>query len=64
MKGYPPQYIVDERGNKTAIVIDLKVFGKLLEELEDLYDVLEAENIIKEGGRTFTTEEVEKLCAL
>jgi predicted DNA-binding protein len=63
MKINQPQYIVDENGNKTAIILDLKIFNKLLEELEDLYDVAEAEKIIKKGGRTFTMEEIEKACA-
>lgn len=63
MKINQPQYIVDEQGNKTAVILDLKVFNKLLEELEDLYDVVEAEKVIKKGGRTYTTAEVEKAYA-
>lgn len=63
MKINQPQYIIDEHGNKTAVILDLKLFNKLLEELEDLYDVVEAEKIIKRGGRTFTAEEVEKACS-
>lgn len=62
MKINQPQYIIDEQGNKTAVILDLKVFNKLLEELEDLYDIAEAEKIIKKGGRKFTPEEVEKTC--
>ena len=47
MKVNQPQFIVDENGNKTAVILDLKFFNKLLEELEDLYDIAEAEKIIK-----------------
>ncbi|MCF7800021.1 hypothetical protein K9M16_03420 [Candidatus Babeliales bacterium] len=60
MKINYPQYIVDEQGNKTAVILDLKIFNKMLEELEDLYDVLEAEKVIKKEGKRFTFEEVEK----
>lgn len=63
MKITQPQYIVDEQGNKTAVILDLKIFNKMLEELEDLYDVVEAEKIIKKGEKTFTSKEVEMACA-
>jgi len=57
-----PQYIVDSKGKKTAVVLDVKTFTSMVEELEDLYDVIEAEKILAKGeeeeGRTI--EEIEK----
>jgi len=57
-----PQYIVDSKGKKTAVVLDVKTFTSMVEELEDFYDVMEAEKILAKGeeeeGRTI--EEIEK----
>ena len=57
-----PQYIIDEKGKKTAVILNVKTFESILEELEDLYDVAQAEEIIKKGeteeGRTI--EEIEE----
>ncbi len=36
-----PQYLTDERGEKTAIVLALSVYEKLLEDLEGLAAVAE-----------------------
>ena len=44
-----PQYIVDSKGKKTAVVLDVKAFTSIVEELEDLYDVVEAEKILAKG---------------
>ncbi len=32
-----PQYIVDKTGKKTAVILDINSFEKLLEEIEDGY---------------------------
>ena len=32
-----PKFIVDERGKKTAVVLDIKLYEAFLEEVEDLY---------------------------
>lgn len=57
-----PHYIVDASGQKTSVILDLKAFNSLIEELEDLYDVCEAEKVIAEGkkGRGKTLEELQK----
>lgn len=50
-----PQYIVDGAGKKTSVVLDLKTFNLIIEELEDLQDIREAEKILaqaEEEGRT------------
>lgn len=57
-----PQYIVDNTGKKTSVVLDLKTFNLIIEDLEDLYDIREAEKILAKGkeekGRTL--EEIEE----
>jgi hypothetical protein len=32
-----PKFIVDEKGKKTAVVLDIKLYEAFLEEVEDLY---------------------------
>jgi hypothetical protein len=57
-----PQFIVDSTGKKTSVVLDLKTFNLLIEELEDASDVREAEKVLAAGeeekGRTL--EELEE----
>jgi hypothetical protein len=57
-----PQYIVDSTGKKTSVVLDMKTFNLIMEDLEDLYDIREAEKILAKGeeekGRTL--EEIEE----
>jgi len=57
-----PQYIIDSKGKKTSVVLDLKTFTMMIEELEDLYDIVQAEKIIAcgkaEEGKTI--DEIEK----
>jgi hypothetical protein len=33
------QFLTDEKGNRTAVVIPIKKYNKLLEQLKDLEDV-------------------------
>ena len=58
------QYIIDKTGKKTGVILDIKVFENLLEELEDLYDITEAERIIRKGGKEYSLEEIEKSFAM
>ena len=57
-----PQYIIDNKGKKTGVVLDLQTFTTIVDELEELYDILEAEKILAKGdeeeGRSI--EEIEK----
>jgi len=57
-----PQYIVDSKGKKTGVVLDVKAFTSMVEELEDLYDIVQAEKILAKGeeeeGRSI--DEIEK----
>jgi PHD/YefM family antitoxin component YafN of YafNO toxin-antitoxin module len=34
-----PKYITDESGNKNAVVLPIKEYNKLMEELEELEDI-------------------------
>ena len=54
------QYIVDKKGNKTGVILDIKLFEAIIEELEDLYDITQAEKIIDQNGKRYTLEEIEK----
>ena len=38
MLSIKPQYITDDKGNKLSVVLPIKDFNLLIEELEDLYD--------------------------
>lgn len=57
-----PQFIVDSKGKKTSVILDLKTYNSLIEELEDASDVRQAESILAAGeeeeGRTL--EELEE----
>jgi hypothetical protein len=44
-----PQYIVDDKGKKTNVVLDLKTFEAMVEELGELHDIMEAEEILVKG---------------
>jgi len=33
------QFLTDEKGNRTAVVLPIKIYNKLIEKLEDLEDV-------------------------
>lgn len=49
------KYIVDEKGNKTAVIIDLKKYGELWEELEAFLLYLE-----RKDEPRLTLEEVQE----
>jgi len=56
MKGV--NYITDSKNRKTSVVIDLKIFQKLDEQIEDLFDVIIAESREKEPSSSW--EDVKK----
>lgn len=57
-----PHYIIDDHGKRTGVILDPKTFDQLMEELEDLYDVRQAEKILAKGKAEegHTLEEIEK----
>ncbi|RPI14643.1 MAG: hypothetical protein EHM58_16070 [Ignavibacteriae bacterium] len=46
------KFVVDEKGDKSAVMIDLKRYGKLW---EDFYDTLKAKSRKKEPKETFAS---------
>ena len=55
-----PQYIIDREGKKTAIIIDIDVFEKLMEEIEDFYFGKLAEATLEDDQEEYSLDEVEK----
>jgi PHD/YefM family antitoxin component YafN of YafNO toxin-antitoxin module len=56
-----PKYITDEKGNKNAVVLPIKEYDKLLEELEDAADVRAYDEAMKnDDGVRIPMEEVFK----
>jgi len=57
-----PQYIIDDKGKKTGVVLDVATFTSMVDELEDLYDIVHAEKIIEKGNgeKGQTIDEIEK----
>jgi peptidoglycan hydrolase CwlO-like protein len=57
-----PQYIIDNKGKKTGVVLDFQTFTTMVDELEELYDILEAEKILAKGDEEEgkSIEEIEK----
>jgi len=41
------QYVVDEDGKATGVVLDIKSYRRLMEHLEDLEDALELDKAIR-----------------
>ena len=42
-----PQYLVDDKGEKTAVLLTIKEFQLLMQRLEDLEDTLEMDAAVK-----------------
>jgi len=55
MKKFQEQYILDERGQKTAVVLPIEEYQELLEDLHDLAIVAE-----RRDESTITFEELKK----
>ena len=55
------QFLTDEKGNRTAVVLPIKKYNKLLEKLEDLEDVKLFDEAKKEDdGFRISLEEYKK----
>lgn len=44
MKKFQEQYIVDEKGQKTAVILSIEEYEELLEDLHDLVVIAERRN--------------------
>lgn len=55
------QFLTDEKGNRTAVVLPIKKYNKLLEKLEDLEDIKLFDEAKKEDdGFRISLEEYKK----
>ena len=55
-----PRYITDEKGKRVSVVLDIKFYRALTEELEDMHDTLKAEHRLASSKKTHSLEEVKK----
>jgi PHD/YefM family antitoxin component YafN of YafNO toxin-antitoxin module len=46
-----PRYIVDQHGRKTAVVLDIKEYQKMLDWLETLEDTLDLDEAVRQARR-------------
>ena len=56
-----PKYVVDAKGRRTAVQIDIEEFKALLSALEDMEDARELERAIADGDSTVPWDEAERL---
>lgn len=56
------QYITDDRGNKLAVILPMKTYEKMLEEIEELEDIKLYDEAKKEddGKRVLLTDYLKK----
>lgn len=55
-----PQFIINKKGIKTGVYLDIKSYEKLLEEIEDLYLCNMARIVEETDKESHTLEEVKK----
>jgi PHD/YefM family antitoxin component YafN of YafNO toxin-antitoxin module len=53
------QFLIDEKGRRTAVVLPIKEYERLLESDEDLADLRAADEARAEGGEDISLEEFE-----
>ena len=56
----PVQFIIDKTGKKTGIILDIKTFEKLMDELEDFYLGALAQAALKEDQEVVSHDEVKQ----
>lgn len=54
----PPQFIVDEKGRRTGVVLTVRQYQALLQRIEDLEDIQAAKEALAEEGESVPWEEV------
>lgn len=59
---HTPQYITDNKGKKLSVVLSIKDYQKIMEELEELEDIRLYDQAKKndDGKRTFFTDYLKK----
>jgi PHD/YefM family antitoxin component YafN of YafNO toxin-antitoxin module len=58
MQATRPRYIVDEKGKKVAVVLEIAEYERLIEKLEELADIQAYDEAIAEGGEPRPFDEV------
>jgi hypothetical protein len=53
------QYLVDEKGHRTGVVLSLKEYERIIERIEDLEDLRAADEARRRGGKPIPLEVVE-----
>ncbi len=56
----PAQFIIDKAGKKTGVILDIKTFERLMDELEDFYLGALAQAALKEGQEVVSHDEVKQ----
>lgn len=51
------QYLTDKKGKKTAVVLPIDKYNKLIEQLEDLHDVKLFDVAMKNKGKSIPIDE-------
>ncbi len=54
----PRQYLTNEKGERTAVVLPIEEFEELIEAAEQLEDIRHLEKAKKEGGKPIPWEQV------
>ena len=54
----PPQFIVDEKGRRTGVVLTVRQYQALLQRIEDLEDIRAAKEALAEEGESIPWEQV------
>ena len=57
---FPAQFIIDQNGKKTAVLLDIKVFESLVEQLEDFYLIAMAKESM-EDDELISHEAIKKM---
>lgn len=54
------QFIIDEKGNRSKVVLPINEYNRLVEEIEDLQDALDAAGAREEVGEAISWEDFKK----
>lgn len=54
------EYVVDKRGRKKAVLLNIKEYSRLLSRLEELEDALDLDNAVRSGREFRDYREIRK----
>ena len=57
---FQPKFLISENGKPEAVLLDIKAYEALMEELEDTHDVKRAEKILAKNPKTHTLAELKR----